>query len=243
MKKIFELRPFLSKISCLMPWLVGSVIIIFLLGLYLALVGSPPDYQQGEAVRIMYIHVPSAWMSMMVYTVLAIFCVVYLVWKHPVAALAAKALAPIGLVFTASALVSGAIWGKPMWGAWWVWDARLTSVLVMFFVYLGYVALWSALGSGMRAAKATSILALIGVINIPIIKFSVDWWTTLHQPASVFRFGGPTIDCSMLLPLFMMAGAYGLYTVMVFLARLDAELMTTRLGKLARERAKRELLR
>lgn len=236
---MFEPRHLLSKISGRLSWLFGVVLAIFFLGLYLALVGSPPDYQQGEAVRIMYVHVPSAWMSMMIYSVLALFCAVYLIWKHPVAALAAKALAPIGLVFTASALISGAIWGKPMWGAWWVWDARLTSVLMMFFIYLSYVMLWSSLGAGARAAKATSILALVGVVNIPIIKFSVEWWTTLHQPASVFRFGGPTIDSSMLLPLFVMAGACCLYTVTVFLVRLEAELMTARLNKLAREHVKR----
>jgi heme exporter protein C len=239
MHQLAEPKRFASLAATALPWLSGLALIAFVIGLYFALFASPPDYQQGESVRIMYVHVPSAWMSMLAYGVLALFSGLYLVWKHPSAALAAKAIAPIGLVFTGVTLVTGSIWGKPTWGAWWVWDARLTSVLVMFFIYLGYVALWRALGDDVRAAKASSILALVGVVNLPIIKFSVDWWTTLHQPASVFRLGGPTIDLSMLKPLLIMAVAALFYLSAAFIARLDAELMSARLEKLLREKAKR----
>jgi len=238
MHQLAEPKRFASLAALGLPWLNAVMLIAFIAGLYSALLASPPDYQQGESVRIMYVHVPSAWMSMMAYGALALFSALYLVWKHPSAALAAKAIAPIGLIFTGLALVTGSIWGKPTWGAWWVWDARLTSVLVMFFIYLGYVALWRALGDDVRAAKASSILALVGVINLPIIKFSVAWWTTLHQPASVLRLDGPTIDPSMLTPLLIMAAAYFLYLAAVFVARLDAELTSARIEKLLRERAK-----
>lgn len=239
MHQLLEPKRFAGLAAAVLPWANGLALIAFLAGLYFALFASPPDYQQGENVRIMYVHVPAAWMSMLAYGALALFSALYLVWKHPSAALAAKAIAPIGLVFTGLALVTGSIWGKPTWGAWWVWDARLTSVLVMFFIYLGYVALWQALGDFTRAAKAASILALVGVVNLPIIKFSVEWWTTLHQPASVLRLGGPAIDPSMLKPLLIMAGAYFLYLAAVLIARLDAELGNARVEKLLREKAKR----
>ncbi|HXV74369.1 MAG TPA: heme ABC transporter permease [Sphingomonadales bacterium] len=238
MHAILEPKRFQHLAAAALPWLSGLTLVAFGMGLYFALLASPPDYQQGETVRIMYVHVPSAWMSMMAYGAMALFSALYLVWKHPTAALAAKALAPIGLVFTGLALVTGSIWGKPTWGAWWVWDARLTSVLVMFFIYLGYVALWRALGDGLSAAKASSILALVGVINLPIIKFSVEWWTTLHQGPSVLRLEGPAIDPSMLRPLLVMAGASFLYMAAVFVARFDAELKAARVEKLLRERAK-----
>ena len=239
MHEIAEPKRFASLAAEVLPWMSGLMLVAFIVGLYFALLGSPPDYQQGESVRIMYVHVPAAWMSMLAYGAMALFSALYLVWKHPSAALAAKAIAPIGLVFTGIALITGSIWGKPAWGAWWVWDARLTSVLVMFFIYLGYVALWRALGNDVRAAKASSILALVGVVNLPIIKFSVEWWTTLHQPASVLRAGGPAIDASMLKPLLVMAGACFLYLAAVFIARFDAELKGARIEKLLREKAKR----
>src|SRR5512134_1401516 len=185
----------------LTPWLAGATLLLLGFGLYLALIASPPDYQQGESVRIMYVHVPAAWMAMFCYAALAGASAIGLIWKHPVAGLAAKATAPIGASFTFLALVTGSLWGKPMWGTWWVWDARLTSVLILFFLYLGYMALQSAFDDPARGAKAAAIMALVGFVNVPIIKFSVDWWYTLHQPASVFRAGGPSIDASMLWPL------------------------------------------
>jgi heme exporter protein C len=146
-------------------------------------VASPPDYQQGESVRIMYVHVPASWMALFCYTSMAAASAVGLIWRHPVAEMAAKATAPIGACFTFLALLTGSLWGKPMWGTWWVWDARLTSVLILFFLYLGYMALESAFDDPARGTRAASILALVGFVNVPIIKFSVDWWNTLHQPA------------------------------------------------------------
>ena len=167
---------------------------------------APPDYQQGETVKIMFIHVPSAWLAMFGYMLIAVASLGTLIWRHPLADVAAKTAAPIGATFTFIALVTGSLWGKPMWGTYWVWDARLTSMLVLFLLYLGLIALWQAIEEPGRAGRAAAILALVGAINIPIIKFSVDWWNTLHQPASVFRMGGSTIDPALLTPLFVMMG-------------------------------------
>lgn len=214
------------------PWLAGATVLLISAGLYLALVGSPPDYQQGESVRIMYVHVPAAWMAMFCYAALAGASAIGLIWKHPVAELAAKATAPIGASFTFLALVTGSLWGKPMWGTWWVWDARLTSVLILFFLYLGYMALQSAFDDPARGARAAAIMALVGFVNVPIIKFSVDWWYTLHQPASVFRAGGPSIDASMLWPLGLMAAGFTTYYLYVVLVRLRAELVAGKIRAL-----------
>ncbi|NQV84941.1 MAG: heme ABC transporter permease, partial [Rhodospirillales bacterium] len=189
---------FLRFATVVQPWIAGVTVILFSLGLYLGLLASPADYQQGETVRMMYVHVPAAWMALFCYIGLAISCAVALIWKHPLADLAAKATAPIGASFTFLALITGSLWGKPMWGTWWVWDARLTSMLVLFFLYLGYMALNNAFDDPGRGAKASSILALVGVVNVPIIKISVDWWNTLHQPASLLRAGG-----SALAPVFL----------------------------------------
>jgi heme exporter protein C len=216
----------------LQPWLAGATVLFIAAGLYLALVSSPPDYQQGESVRIMYVHVPAAWMAMFCYAALAGASAVGLIWKHPVADLAAKATAPIGASFTFLALVTGSLWGKPMWGTWWVWDARLTSVLILFFLYLGYMALQSAFDDPARGAKAAAIMALVGFVNVPIIKFSVDWWYTLHQPASVFRAGGPSIDASMLWPLGLMAAGFTTYYLYVVLVRLRAEIVAGKIRAL-----------
>ena len=210
------------------PWLAGLTLAAFAVGLYYALIASPEDYQQGATVRIMYIHVPAAWMALFVYMVMASAAIGTLVWKHPLADVAAKTAAPIGAVFTFAALSTGSIWGKPMWGAWWVWDARLTSMLILFFMYLGLIALWRAVDEPTRAARVTAIVILVGVINIPIIKFSVDWWNTLHQPASVMRLDGPTIHSSMLVPLFIMAGAFMLFFATVHLAAMRTELIRRR---------------
>ena len=186
------------------PWLAGATCLVLAVGLYLSFV-APEDYQQGSTVRIMYIHVPFAWLSMMCYALMAASAIGTLVWRHPLADVSLKSAAPIGACFTALALISGSIWGKPMWGTWWVWDARLTSVFVLFLMYLGIIALTRALEDSGKAAWAAAIITLIGFVNIPIIKFSVDWWNTLHQPASVFRVDGPTIDGSLLRPLLIMA--------------------------------------
>lgn len=200
------------------------MVLAFVYGLYLALFASPVDYQQGQSVRIMYVHVPAAWMAMFSYMVVAAASFTALVWRHPLALLAGKAAAPIGATFTALALVTGMLWGKPMWGTYWVWDGRLTSVLVLFFLYLGYMAIWRSMDEEDKAGRAASILALVGVVNIPIIKFSVDWWNTLHQPASVMRMGGPTIDSAMLWPLFTIAIAFQAYFIVVFLYRMKLEI-------------------
>ncbi|MBK8176796.1 MAG: heme ABC transporter permease [Rhodospirillales bacterium] len=209
----------------LVPWLAGATAVLMAVGMYLALLASPPDYQQGESVRIMYVHVPAAWMGLFCYTSMAVASAVGLIWRHPVAEMAGKATAPIGACFTFLALLTGSLWGKPMWGAWWVWDARLTSMLVLFFLYLGYMALEGAFDDPARGARAASILAIVGFVNVPIIKFSVDWWNTLHQPASVIRMGGPTIDASMLAPLLVMAAAFTCYYFWVMLLRLHGEII------------------
>jgi heme exporter protein C len=207
-----------------LPWCGWLTLAVVGLGLLLALVTTPPDYQQGESVRIMYIHVPAAWMALSVYLFIAVASGVALVWRHPLAEIAAGAAAPIGAAFTFVCLATGSLWGRPMWGTWWVWDARLTSVLVLFFLYLGYIALVNAFDEPGRGAKAGSVLALVGVVNLPIIKFSVDWWNTLHQPASVMRLGGPRIDPSMLAPLLVMAAGFLLLFLTLLLLGMRAAL-------------------
>jgi heme exporter protein C len=215
-----------------LPWLQLITAVLFVVGLYLAFFASPPDYQQGETVRIMYVHVPSAWLAMFGYTLIAISAVGSLIWRHPLADVSIKAAAPIGAAFTFLALVTGSLWGKPMWGTYWVWDARLTSVLILLFLYLGLIALSEAIEEPARAGRATAILALVGVVNIPIIKFSVDWWNTLHQPASVVRLDGPTIDASMLYPLLVMALAFTCLFVVLHLKMMRAEILRRRVEAL-----------
>jgi heme exporter protein C len=216
---------FLQIASVVQPWMAWVTILLGGAGLYLGLFNSPPDYQQGNSVRIMYVHVPAAWMAMFCYSSMAIAAAVGLIWKHPLADIAAKATAPIGACFTFLSLFTGSLWGKPMWGTWWVWDARLTSMLVLLFLYLGYIALVNAFDDPTRGTKASSILVLVGFINIPIIKFSVDWWNTLHQPASVIKMGGPSIDASMLWPLLLMTVAFTTYYLWVLLIRIRAEII------------------
>ncbi len=216
----------------LFPAALGLAVLTGGAGLYFALFGSPADYQQGDSVRIMYVHVPAAWMAMACYSSMAIASVVGFIWKHPLADVAAKQTAPIGAGFTALALITGALWGKPMWGAWWVWDARLTSVLILFFLYLGYIALWRAIPDKARAARLAAILAIVGFVNVPIIKFSVDWWNSLHQPASIIRADGPSIDAAMLTPLFLMIAGYMSAYVAMLLASMKNELAARRLARL-----------
>lgn len=213
----------------LTPWTAAIAAVLTGIGLYLVFVASPPDYQQGETVRIMYVHVPMAWLAMGVYTMIAIAALGTLVWKHPLADVAAKTAAPIGAVFTFLCLVTGSIWGKPMWGAWWVWDGRLTSVFILFLIYLGLIALSRTIDDPIRAARATAIMALVGYVNIPIIKFSVDWWFTLHQPASVLRMGGPTIHPSMLYPLLIMAVAFTFLFITLHFIAMRNEIMRRRI--------------
>lgn|SRR5512134_220648 len=219
------------------PWSVAAAVTLFASGLYFALFVSPRDYQQGETVRIMYIHVPAAWMALFVYVNLAIASAAALVWKHPLADLAAKAMSPIGATFTFVCLVTGSLWGQPMWGTWWVWDARLTSVLVLFFLYVGHIALANAFDDPTRGAKSAAILALVGLVNVPIIKFSVDWWNTLHQPASITRLDAPAIHPAMLTPLVLMAAGFMAYFLVVTIIRIRAELLERRLRALRLARA------
>jgi heme exporter protein C len=211
------------------PFVWAVAVMLLGTGLYLALFVSPPDYQQGETVRIMFVHVPAAWIAMMAYGAMATASATSLIWRHVLADLFAKASAPVGAGFTFLALVTGSLWGRPMWGTYWVWDARLTSVLILFFLYLGYMALWASIEDHNKAARAAAVLCLVGAINLPIIKFSVDWWNTLHQPASVARLGGPSIHPSILTPLLVMGLAYmALYLAMV-IQRTRLEILERRL--------------
>ena len=228
---------FLNLAGRLMPWMWGLTAILFAVGLYLSF-ATETDYQQGQTVRIMYIHVPAAWLSMMIYSVMALSALGTLVWKHPLADVAARSAAPIGAAFTFLALVTGSIWGRPMWGTWWVWDARLTSVFVLFLMYLGLIALNRAMDDPARSARVSAVLILVGFINIPIIKFSVDWWNTLHQPASVFRLGGPTIDPEFLWPLGFMALAYTLLFFVLHLMAMRTEIWRRRISNMRRQAAR-----
>jgi heme exporter protein C len=200
-------------------------------GIYLAFFVAPADYQQGETVRIMYVHVPAAWIALFCWAMMSAAALGTLVWRHPLADAAQKAAAPLGAAFTFVCLATGSLWGKPMWGTWWVWDARLTSVLVLFIMYLGLIALWRAIEEPARAGRAAAILTLVGSVNLPIVKFSVDWWNTLHQPASVFRMGGPTIHPSMLWPLLVMAVAMTLLFLTLHLMATRNEILRRRLRR------------
>jgi heme exporter protein C len=220
---------------------VFGVLTLILLGagVYMSFFASPPDYQQGETVRIMYVHVPAAYMASALYAALAGASFVYFVWRHAIADAAAAVIAPIGAVFTALALATGSIWGKPMWGTWWEWDARMTSVLVLFLVYLGYMALRAALEDAQQAARAGAILAMAGVINLVIVKYSVEWWSSLHQPASVFRADGPTIDPSQLWPLGLMALGYTTLAGWLVFYRLRSRAIERRADALQRRNEER----
>ncbi len=215
---------FMRIANAVLPWCWAVTVIAGGIGLVLALFVSPPDYQQGDSVRIMYIHVPAAWMAMFAYTVIAVMSAVALVWKHPLAHVIARAAAPLGAGFTLICLVTGSLWGKTSWGTWWVWDARLTSVLVLFFLYLGLIALANAFDDPERGNRAAALLAIVGFVNIPIIKFSVQWWATLHQPASVLRMGGSTIAPSMMWPLMLMALAFTTYFLALLILRVRGEI-------------------
>tara|TARA_B100001027_G_scaffold112550_1_gene77691 strand:+ start:5092 stop:5805 length:714 start_codon:yes stop_codon:yes gene_type:complete len=225
-------RSYFDALDRFTPFLVILTILSFIIGSYFALYESPPDYIQGDSMRIMYVHVPSAWWALMSYSVLAISCTVWFITRNPIFNLIAKSIAPIGAVFTIIALVTGSIWGKPTWGVWWVWDARLTSMLLLLFLYLAYIFLWQAISNKDLASKISAALAMIGFINVPIIKFSVDWWNTLHQPASISKFSSPSIDESMLIPLFIMAFASLCFLITIFSVRLRIEFIETRISRL-----------
>jgi len=233
---------FLNLVDAIVPWLAALTLILLGIGLYLSFFVAPPDYQQGETVRIMFVHVPAAWLAMFGYLLIAVAALGTLIWRHPLADVAAKTAAPIGATFCFIALVTGSLWGKPMWGTYWVWDARLTSMLVLFLLYLGLIALWQAIEEPGRAGRAAAILALVGVVNIPIIKFSVDWWNTLHQPASIVRLGGPTIDPSMLWPLLVMAIAFTALFVLLHLIAMRAEILRRRIHALQQMTVERAAL-
>jgi heme exporter protein C len=222
----------------LLPFLAAATTILLLVGLYLS-AAAPDDYQQGATVKIMFIHVPNAWLSMLVWATMSVAALGTLVWRHPLADVAAKCAAPLGAAFTFLALVTGSLWGQPMWGTYWVWDARLTSVLVLFIMYLAVIALWRTVDDPGQAGRAAAILTLVGAINLPVIKFSVDWWNTLHQPASVFRLGGPAIDLSLLIPLAEMAVAFTLLFVTLHLAAMRNEILRRRVRTLMLARAER----
>lgn len=216
---------FLRFARAALPWTSALAAGAFAVGLWLALVDSPIDYQQRDTVRIMHVHVPAAWLAMMAYAVLAGASATALVWKHPLADIAGKACAPVGAVFTGIALVTGAIWGQPTWGTWWEWDARLTSMLILFFLYVGVMALRAAIEHPDTAARATAVLSLVGIVNLPIIRYSVNWWNTLHQPSSI-KLTESSLAPEMLYPLLAcLFGFYCLFAVLVMLAARNEVLL------------------
>jgi len=222
---------FLGFANRVLPWLGGVTVIAFAIGLNQAM-GAPDDYQQGATVKIMFLHVPAAWLGMMGWGVMSVAALGTLVWRHPLADVAAKCAAPIGAAFTLLCLITGSLWGRPEWGTYWVWDARLTSELVLFLLYLGVIALWRTVEDPSRAARAAAILTLVGAVDLPIIKFSVDWWNTLHQGSSVFRLGGSTIDRTILMPLLIMALAFTLLFVTLHIAAMRNEILRRRVRTL-----------
>jgi heme exporter protein C len=228
---------FLRFSGQVLPWLAAGGIVLTVVGLFWGAFVAPPDWQQGQAARIMYVHVPAAWLALSGYFALAAASAAALVWRHPLADLAAAEIGPVGACFAALCLVTGSLWGKPMWGAWWVWDARLTSMLVLFFLYLGQIALIRAFDEPARGYRAGAILALIGIVDLPIIHFSVVWWNTLHQGNSLGLFSAPTIYISMLWPLLVTALGYSLGFAAIVLARLRAAVLERRIAALLTARA------
>jgi heme exporter protein C len=230
MASIFEFanpKRFMDVSGAVLPWLAGVTLALLVSGLYLGF-AAPPDYQQGDTVKIMFIHVPAAWTAMMAYGLLALSSAFALVNRHPLADVAAKAAAPLGALFTALALITGSLWGRPMWGTYWVWDARLTSFLILLFLYLGYIALRNAIEDETRSARAGAILALVGIVNLPIIEFSVEWWPTLHQGESIVRMGGPLIAGVFLWPLGLMGLGYTLLFFTLWMVRMRTEVLERR---------------
>jgi heme exporter protein C len=231
---------FMALSGTVLPWLSFAAVIVLAYALYLGLLASPADYQQGETVRIMYVHVPAAWIAMASYLVVAMSSFGLLVFRHPLADVSAKAAAPIGAAFTLLALVTGSLWGKPTWGTYWIWDARLTSVLILFFLFLGLMSLRSSIEDEAMAAKLTAVLGLVGVVILPVIKFSVDWWATLHQPASVLRLGGPTIHPTILRPLLVAGAGFSLAFLAMHLQAMRNEILRRRLKSAQLSAARRD---
>ena len=228
---------FLALVARVLPWFAAATVAAFAIGLYQVWFVAPDDYQQGATVKIMFVHVPNAWLAMAAWGVMSIASIGTLVWRHPLADVAAKAAAPLGAAFTFLALFTGSLWGRPMWGTYWVWDARLTSVLILFLMYLGLIALWRTVEDPSRAARAAAILTLVGALNLPVIKFSVDWWNTLHQPASVLKLGGPAIHPAILTPLLVMGLAFLLLFVTLHLAAMRNEILRRRVRAMGLLRA------
>ncbi|OAM80039.1 heme ABC transporter permease [Devosia elaeis] len=229
---------FLAWTGYLVWPLIILTALLFALGLYFAFFNSPADYQMGDTVRIMYVHVPSAWLSQFVYGAMAVSALGTLVWRHPMADVSMKAAAPLGAAFTAMALFTGSMWGRPTWGTFWEWDGRMTSTLVLLFIYLGIIALWRAFDDQLRAARVIAVFTLVGAVNVPIIKFSVDWWSTLHQPASVFRADGPTMPPSLLIPLFIMFFAFTFLFITLQVVTMRTEVRRRRVITLERKAAR-----
>jgi heme exporter protein C len=226
---------FLNLINACLPWLHIVTALMLSYGLFAAFLRSPADYQQGEMVRIMYIHVPAAWMSMLIYSLMALSSLCFLIWRHALCDIFARCAAQIGATFTFITLVTGSLWGKPIWGTWWVWDARLTSMLILLFFYLGYIMLTNSIENHEKRALSASILALIGFINVPIVKFSVDFWNTLHQPASILRLKGPSIHQAMLQPLIYMFLGCLSYFILVLFLKMKTTLLSQKLSRLEKQ--------
>ena len=226
-------RPLIWPLSAL-------TLVLFLVGFYFGFFVSPAEKYMGDTVRIMYVHVPTAWLSQFVYASMAVSALGTLIWRHPMADVSMKAAAPLGAVFTAMALFTGSLWGRPTWGTFWEWDGRMTSTLVLLFIYLGIIALWRAFDDQLRAARVVAVFTLVGAVNIPIIKFSVDWWSTLHQPASVFRADGPTMPPEILTPLFVMFFAFTFLFVTLQLVAMQTEVRRRRVTTLERRAARGE---
>lgn len=222
--QLFEFKNFAKNFRFFAPFSLACFL-VFLVLVIPAIINSPLDYQQSNAVKIMYVHVPAAWMALMIYSLMAIFNISGFIWKNPFFYLISKSIAPIGCVFTFVTLVTGSIWGKPIWGTWWVWDARLTSVLILFFLYLGYIILLDSFDDREKGEKIAAIISIIGFVNVPIIKFSVEYWNSLHQPASIIRSGGVAVDAAMLQPLLLMFGTYFSYFVFLSLLKVKTEIM------------------
>ena len=233
MKKIFKLsnpNRFQKLADNIYPWITYLSIFFLTIGMYYAFFNSPPDYLQGDTVRIMYIHVPSAWLSLLIYSTMALCSFVSIIWKHTLADIISRSCAPIGATFTLITLVTGSIWGKPTWGTWWVWDARLTSELVLLFIYLGHIIISNAFDDFRKGDRNAAFLTLIGVVNLPIIKWSVDWWNTLHQPASITKFSSPSISGEMLTPLFIMTVGFTLIFLSILLIRIKGEIFQRKIA-------------
>ena len=225
MLNYFNPNKILQIINKLQKYILALFLIVLFLGLLEALVLSPEDYKQSDSVRIMYVHVPSAWISLGIFSAIAILSFGILIFKNKNFHLITKSLAPSGFVFNIIALVTGSIWGKPTWGTWWAWDARITSMLLLAFFYLMFILSWRVFKENDKAIKVSSFIAIIGIINVPIIKFSVDWWSTLHQPASINLLKATKIHSSMLLPLGIMTAAFALFSILIFLMKYNTELI------------------